>query len=262
MGEWNTTDWSSCRAMDRRSSRSPAARSARAKVSRAAARPRSQSESNDSIVARSAGPESGISAAPAARASSRTEPSSSAPNAREPAPFGEKETRRIGELEVASESLFPLDRLEEGLEVPLSEAAASLSLDDLVEDGRTVLDRFGEQLEEVALLVPVDEDSQARERVDVLVDRPDARREHLVVRGRNREERHAAVAKPRHGVDDVRRRERDVLHARAAVEIEVLLDLGFPFSLGPLVDRQLDTSRSVRDHLRHDRCVFGGSVLV
>ena len=53
-----------------------------------------------------------------------------------------------------------------------------------------------------------------------------------------------------------------MLHARAAVEIEVLLDLGFPFSLGRLVDRELDPARSVRHHLRHERGVFGRDVLV
>jgi hypothetical protein len=39
--------------------------------------------------------------------------------------------------------------------------------------------------------------------------------------------------------DDVRGLERDVLWARTAVEVEVLLDLALPLSLGRLVDREL-----------------------
>src|SRR5512144_696986 len=110
------------------------------------------------MVERSAGPASGTSSAAAARASSRTEPSTSAPRARAPVPSGEKETRRMESLEVAPERLLPLDRLEQRLEVPLAEAAAPLPLDHLVEHGGPVLDRLGEELEQVALLVAVDED--------------------------------------------------------------------------------------------------------
>ena len=62
--------------------------------------------------------------------------------------------------------------------------------------------------------------------------------------------------------DDVRRRERDVLRAGAAVELEVLLDLALALALGRLVDRELDLALAVRHHLRHQRRVLGRDVVV
>jgi hypothetical protein len=45
--------------------------------------------------------------------------------------------------------------------------------------------------------------------------------------------------------DDVARRERDVLRAGAAVELEVLVDLRLALALGRLVDRELDRAVAV-----------------
>ncbi len=47
-------------------------------------------------------------------------------------------------LKIAPPVLFPFDRLEEGLEVALAEAAGAVPLDDLEEDGRPILHRLGE----------------------------------------------------------------------------------------------------------------------
>src|SRR5690606_23338906 len=65
-----------------------------------------------------------------------------------------------GSSEVASASLFSFDCLEERLEVALPEAACSLALDDLVEDGGAVLHRLGEDLQQVAVRIPIDQDAQ------------------------------------------------------------------------------------------------------
>src|ERR1700694_1093753 len=54
-------------------------------------------------------------------------------------------------LEVPPQRLLLLDRLEECLEVALSEALRALSLDDLVEDRRPVFDRLREDLQQVAI---------------------------------------------------------------------------------------------------------------
>src|SRR4051794_33581625 len=77
--------------------------------------------------------------------------------------------------------LLQLDRFEEGLEVPLAEAPRPVALDDLEEEGRAVLDGLGEDLEQVALLVAIDEDAEVGELVEVLDDRADAVREELVI---------------------------------------------------------------------------------
>src|SRR3954464_217290 len=67
-------------------------------------------------------------------------------------------TRRRGS-EVAALLLLPLDRLEQRLEVALAEAERAVPLDELEEQGRAVADRLGEDLQQVAVLVAVDEDA-------------------------------------------------------------------------------------------------------
>ena len=56
--------------------------------------------------------------------------------------------------------------------------------------------------------------------------------------------------------------DRDVLHAGAAVEIEVLVDLRLLLARGRLVDRELDPAVAVRHHLGHERGILGRDVLV
>ena len=54
----------------------------------------------------------------------------------------------------------------------------------------------------------------------------------------------------------------DVLHARPAVVLQVLVDLRLPLALGRLVDRELDPPGAVLHHLRHQGRVLGADVLV
>src|SRR5690606_35787597 len=56
--------------------------------------------------------------------------------------------------EIPAQRLLALDGFEEGLEIALAEAARALALDDLVEHRRPVLHRLGEDLKEIALVVP------------------------------------------------------------------------------------------------------------
>src|SRR5439155_8425057 len=67
--------------------------------------------------------------------------------------------RRKGPSQVAAFLLFPLDRLEQGLEVALAEPQRSMPLDQLEEDRGPVLHRLGEDLQQVPVLVPVDQDA-------------------------------------------------------------------------------------------------------
>ena len=70
--------------------------------------------------------------------------------------------------------MFAFDGFEEGFEVAFAEAARAFALDDLVEDRRAVLDGLGEDLEQVAFVVAVDEDAEFGQFVDGLVDLADA----------------------------------------------------------------------------------------
>ena len=56
--------------------------------------------------------------------------------------------------------------------------------------------------------------------------------------------------------------DRDVLHARPGVVLEVLRDLALAAALRRLVDRELDLALAVRHHLRHQRRVLGVNLLV
>ena len=119
-----------------------------------------------------------------------------------------------------------------------------------------------EDLQQVALVVAVGEDAELAQVVEVLVDLADPIGQLLVVAARGDEEADAALLQRAHGGDDVGRRQRDVLHAGAAVELQVLLDLGLALALGRLVDRELDAAVAVGHHLRHQRRVLGRDVLV
>src|SRR4051794_22223792 len=68
-------------------------------------------------------------------------------------------SRRIV-LQVPAAPLFPLDGLEQRLEVARAKAPGALPLDDLEEDRRSVGDVLGEDLQQVAVVIAVDEDAQ------------------------------------------------------------------------------------------------------
>lgn len=61
-------------------------------------------------------------------------------------------------VKVSTRALIGLDGFEQGLEVACAEALMVSALDDFEEKGRPVLERLGEDLQQVALVVIVDED--------------------------------------------------------------------------------------------------------
>src|SRR5690348_3706745 len=91
-------------------------------------------------------------------------------------------------LQIAAPGLFALDRFEQGFEVPLAETAASLALDDFVEERRAVLDGAREDLEHVALIVAIDQNAELAQFVDWFVDLADPGLQVLVVRRRDAQE--------------------------------------------------------------------------
>jgi len=136
-------------------------------------------------------------------------------------------------------------------------------LDELEEHRRAVADRLGEDLQQVAVLVPVHEDAARPQLFDRDPDPADALPQHRVgvVGVGRREELHAPLPQRVNGGEDVRRRQRQVLHARAAVVLEVLVDLRLLLADGRLVQRELHAVVAVGDHLAHQRRVLGGDVV-
>src|ERR671927_175813 len=76
--------------------------------------------------------------------------------------------------EVAAPFLLALDRLEECLEVALAETERAVPLDELEEDGGPVAGRLGEDLQQVAVLVAVDQDAALLQLLDGRADLADA----------------------------------------------------------------------------------------
>src|SRR4051794_35925945 len=140
-------------------------------------------------------------------------------------------------LQVSAQRLVALDRLEERLEVALAERRRAVALDDFEEDGRPVLRRLREDLQQVAVVVAVGQDPQPLEVAVVLGDLAHAPLDLRVVRVGRVEEDNPRLLQRGDAADDVLGLQRDVLHARAVVELEVLLDLALALALGRLVDR-------------------------
>ena len=129
--------------------------------------------------------------------------------------------------------LLALDGLEQRLEIALAETAAALALDHFEEQRRPVLHRAGEDLQHVAFVVAVHQDAEFLQLVERLVDLPDARQQIVVVGGRHAQKLHALPPQRRHRLDDVVGGHGDVLHAGAAVKLQVLFDLRFALARRP-----------------------------
>src|SRR5712691_1727895 len=165
-------------------------------------------------------------------------------------------------LEVPALGLLALDRLEQRLEVADTEAARTVPLDDLEEEGRAILDRSREDLEEVALLVAVGLDAELLERLDRHPDVADSFAQRRVVLMRQAEELDPALVQLPDGPDDVLAPQSDVLAAGHPVPVEELLDLALLLAGRRLVDRELDPAVAVGHDLRHERAVLGVDDLV
>jgi predicted ATPase len=86
----------------------------------------------------------------------------------------------LASLQVSAPLLLALDRLEQRAEVPLAEAQRPVPLDELEEHGRAVPDRPGEDLQQVAVLVPVDQDAAVPQLLHGDPDLADALAQHRV----------------------------------------------------------------------------------
>ena len=171
---------------------------------------------------------------------------------------------------VATRGLVSLNRFEERLEVASSESIVVSALDHLKEKRGAVLKRFGEDLQEVTLVIVIDENSLTLDRVEVLlhldINVSEAGSQIVVICVRDRlEENDAAGLHALHGVDDVLGAHRDMLNSRATIILAEFLDLALSHAGSRLINRHLDLlieighyDRSQRGEVRVNHLVIDG----
>jgi len=141
------------------------------------------------------------------------------------------------------------------------------SLDHLHEDRWAILQWLGKYLQKIALLIVVDKDFELTDRFDVLRDLRSCllkTNEEVVVVcvGYLVEEHDSTIFHAHDSGDDILSAHRNVLDSRAAVVVNVLLDLRLPLSIGRLVDGHLDLLIEVSHHNRAQSRVLGVHHLV
>jgi hypothetical protein len=162
--------------------------------------------------------------------------------------------------------LLPFNRLKQALEVSRAKPIEVVALDNLNKHRRPVHQMLSEELQQVPTLVKVDENIQTLEHLKVLVElesrflEPHLHR--VVVRFGHLDKLDAASFQVGNVAHDIIRSQRNMLDARAAVKVDVFLNLALLFTLGRLVDGHLDhvVWRAHDDAL--ERRVLGAYVLV
>src|SRR2546421_4463322 len=96
-------------------------------------------------------------------------------------------------LQISSQFLLVLQRLEKGLEVPFAKAAGTFAFDHFKEDRRSIDNRLGEDLQQVALIVVIDKDPQFRQLLDILGNLANTIQHGLIVIVRRLEKFYAAL---------------------------------------------------------------------
>ena len=173
----------------------------------------------------------------------------------------------ISALQISPRSLINFDTFEQSLEVSSSKALVVASLNDLNKDCWTILDWFGEYLQEVAVVVVVNQDLELLQGGQVLLHlhlrlgQPFP--EEIVIAVRNVEKLLSSGSQVGDGLDDIMgpevQRNRkfetnvmfsfkvnftppqgDMLNSSRSIEVHELLDLGLLLPRGRLIDRHLD----------------------
>ena len=88
---------------------------------------------------------------------------------------------KVPALQVAAERLLTLQGHEQRLEIAFAEPAGAVPLDQLEEDCRPILGHPGEDLQQMALVVPVGEHAELGQAVEVEVDVAEAAGQLVVV---------------------------------------------------------------------------------
>src|SRR5579875_4202935 len=151
-----------------------------------------------------------------------------------------KGVRGLGKLQIPAQLLLALDGLEERLEVALAKAARPLTLNHLEEDGWAILHVLGEDLQQIAVVVAIHQDTQSRKLVNRFVNLADAIRQLFVVGGQSRQELDALRLQLCHRLNNVASNQSDMLHARGSIVVEIFLNLRLLTSGGRFIDGELD----------------------
>src|SRR6185437_2623755 len=84
-------------------------------------------------------------------------------------------------LKIPPGSLVALDGLEQRLEVPFAEGVGTFALDDFKKERGTVFHRPGEDLQQVAFLVAVDQNLQAPQQIVVFAHLSDTAPNQIII---------------------------------------------------------------------------------
>src|SRR5580658_6233153 len=122
---------------------------------------------------------------------------------------------------VAAIRLLSLDGFEERFEITLAETAAPLALNNLEEKRRPIFDWASENLQHVALVVPIHQDAELLQFLNRLVNDAGAGLQLGVVGMGHTQKLDALLLHAAYGVHDVVGRHRNVLHARTVVELQI-----------------------------------------
>jgi hypothetical protein len=146
--------------------------------------------------------------------------------------------------QVPSRFLLPLNRLKQTLEVPRAKPIKVIPLDNLNEHRRPIHQMLREQLQQVPTLIKINQDVQAFQHFKVLIERH-ARllQPHLhaiVVRLRHLDKLNTSRLQIRNIAHDIVCSERNVLHTRSTIKVNILFYLRLLLALGGLVDGHLD----------------------
>ncbi len=98
-------------------------------------------------------------------------------------------------LKISASPLFFFDRNEQRFEISFAEAFAAFALENFVENGRAVFDRFGEDLQQIAFVVAVNEDAEFLQAFDVFIDLADTFGNFVIIRIRHTQEFDAVCRK-------------------------------------------------------------------
>ena len=140
----------------------------------------------------------------------------------------------ISALQISPCSLINFDTLEESLEVSSSEALVVASLDDFNEDCWTILDWFGEYLQEVAVIIVVNQDLQFLQSGQVLLHLHlrvgQSSPEEIIIAVRNVEKLLSSGSQVGNGLDDIMGpvgQQRGKLETNVCLELYSLIQPGF-----------------------------------
>src|SRR5260370_20484691 len=151
--------------------------------------------------------------------------------------------------EIASQLLITLESFEKSFEVSLAKATCSFAFNRLKEDGWATAYRFRKDLEQIALIVVVNQDTKLSNLVDILIYVTNAIQYMIIVSRGSRQEIDPTllqVAYRRYNIIGI---QCNVLNPRAIVEVEVLFYLRLATTQCRFINRKLNTATAILHHL-------------